>query len=197
MANKLDRLRPGVMLYFDSIRPALNRLDDLKCGQLFRAVVDYAEFGAVPELDPLVGMVFDLLVPKIDRDAEKYAESREQRQHAVYVREAKRRGEQPLTISEWRVHRELSSDIEPISPDIEKNGAYPSTSISPTPSVSPSITPSVSTSPSAWGEGKETGAGCRGEEEGNNLPPPTYQPPSEGDFEKKRSEALAKLEGRR
>lgn len=189
--------RPGVMLYFDSIRPALNRLDDRQCGALLRAVMDYAEYGAVTDLDPIVGVVFDLLVPKIDRDAEKYAESREQRQHAVYVREAKRRGEQPLSISEWRLHRDTSSDNGPISPDNESIGPYPSTSISPTPSVSPSITPSVSTSPSASGEGKETGAGCRGEEEGNNLPPPTYQPPSEGDFEKMRSEALAKLEGRR
>ena len=192
---KSDRSRPGVMLYFDSIRPALDRLDDLKCGQLFRAIVDYAEYGAVPKLDPLVGMVFALLVPKIDRDAEKYAESREQRQHAVYVREAKRRGEQPMTISEWRIHRELSSDIEPISPDIEKIGSYPSTTISSTPSVSSSITPSSTTS--GEGEGKEEREGCRGEEEGNDLPPPSYQQPSEVDFEKMRSAALAKLEGRR
>ena len=92
--------KPGVMLYFDSIRPALNRLDNEQCGALFRAILDYGEFGAVSDLEPMTGMVFDLLRPKIDRDAEKYEESREQRQHAVYAREAKRRGEQPLSFPE-------------------------------------------------------------------------------------------------
>ncbi|MCR5575687.1 MAG: DUF6291 domain-containing protein [Oscillospiraceae bacterium] len=119
--------RPGVMLYFDSVRPALNRLDDLQCGRLFRAVVDYAEYGTIPELEPLVGMAFDLLVPKIDRDAEKYEESREQRQYAVYCREKQRAGEPCLKIEEWRLSRYMppdSGNIGPISPDIEKNGSY-------------------------------------------------------------------------
>ena len=156
--------QPGFMVYFDSVRPALNRLDDTKCGQLFRAMVDYAEYGAVTDLDPLVGMVFDLLVPKLDRDAEKYEESREQRQHAVYVREAKRRGEQPLTLSEWRTNRETLSDNGPISPDNENIGPYPS------PATSTSTTTALSTSSSGSsstaGEGAETEEGCKGEGEG-------------------------------
>ena len=80
------KARPGVMIYFESVRPALSRLDNEQCGALFRAIIDYAEYGAVPDLEPMTGMAFDLLRPKIDRDAEKYEESREQRQHAVSIR---------------------------------------------------------------------------------------------------------------
>ena len=162
------KARPGVMIYFESVRPALSRLDNEQCGALFRAIIDYAEYGAVPDLEPMTGMVFDLLRPKIDRDAEKYEESREQRQHAVYVREAKRRGEEPLTLSEWRTNRELSSDNGPISPDIENIGSYPSTTISPATSTSTTTALSISSSRSSSisGEGAETEEGCKGEGEG-------------------------------
>lgn len=156
--------KPGVMLYFDSIRPALNRLDNEQCGALFRAILDYGEFGTVSDLEPMTGMVFDLLRPKIDRDAEKYEESREQRQHAVYAREAKRRGEQPLTFSEWRLHRELSSDNGQVSPDNENIEPYPSTST--TASITPTITASTSKSPSKTRARKGTREGGEGEEEG-------------------------------
>ncbi len=90
MAKAKDR--PGVMLYFDAIRPAITRLDDAQCGALLRSVMDYAQYGVVPELDPMTGLAFDMLVPKIDRDAEHYEESREQRRYAVYVREKKKNG---------------------------------------------------------------------------------------------------------
>ena len=162
------RARPGVMVYFDAVRPALSRLDNEQCGSLFRAILDYAEYGAVSDLEPMTGMVFDLLRPKIDRDAEKYEESREQRQHAVYVREARRRGEEPLTLSEWRTNRELSSDNGPISPDIENIGPYPSTTISPATATSTTtvLSTSSSVSSSTAGEGAETEEGCKGEGEG-------------------------------
>ena len=168
------RARPSVMVYFDAVRPALSRLDNEQCGSLFRAILDYAEYGAVSDLEPMTGMVFDLLRPKIDRDAEKYEESREQRQHAVYVREARRRGEEPLTLSEWRTNRELSSDNGPISPDIENIGPYPSTSISPSTSTftTPALSISSSRSSSISGERAETEEGCKGEGEGE--PEPLY-----------------------
>lgn len=185
--------RPGVMLYFDSVRPALNRLDDTQCGQLFRAVVDYAENGVSPELDALVGMVFDLLVPKIDRDAEKYEESREQRQYAVYCREKQKAGEPCLKIAEWRRSRFKPPDNESIgsiSADNESIGSYPSTSISVSPTISPSISPSTSISPSGNTARKETVEGYKGDGEGK---PPSTQRDAESDFEKKRQEAIAKL----
>lgn len=154
------------MIYFEAVRPALSRLDNEQCGALFRAIIDYAEYGAVSDLEPMTGMVFDLLRPKIDRDAEKYEESREQRQHAVYVREAKRRGEQPLTLPEWRLYRESSNDNWPISPDNENIGPYPSTTTSPTTTTTTALSTSSSGSSSTAEEGAETEEGCKGEGEG-------------------------------
>ena len=139
-----DGTRPGVMLYFDAVRPALNRMDDAQAGALFRALIAYAETGALSELDPMTALAFDLLRPAIDRDGERYESTLEQRKYAVYCRECKKRGEQPLNISEWRLLH-LSVDDRPISTDI---GSYPTTSSSPSTSPSPSSSPSSSTSSS-------------------------------------------------
>lgn len=147
---KRSQDRPGIMLYFDSIRPALNRLSNEQCGALLRAVLDYAEYGEAAELDAMAGMAFDMLRPKIDRDAKRYEETRESRQYAVYCREVKKRGEQPVGPAEWRLrqHQMLSND----------SGRYPTTSTSPSPTASTSTFPSAS--------GKTTGEGCKGEGEG-------------------------------
>lgn len=157
-----NKQRPGVMVYFDSLRPALNRLSDEQCGVLFRAILDYAQYGTTTELDPMTGMVFDLLVPKIDRDGVKYEESREQRKYAVYTREAKRRGETPVTIAEWRMHQQMLADIGPMHTD---NGSYPSASAS----VSTLATASVNPPLSASAAGEEAAEGCKGGEERENL----------------------------
>lgn len=142
------RERPGVMLYFDVLRPAIKRLDDAQCGALFRSLVEYAQYGVVPELDAMTGMAFDMLVPKIDRDAERYEESREQRQYATYVRDRKKTGEPYLSITEWRLSQD-QKDIGPISPDNENNGPYPSASPTPTTSTTTSPTAAAAASPSA------------------------------------------------
>ncbi len=174
--------RPGVMLYFDALRPAISRLDEAQCGQLLRSVLDYAQYGVVPELDPMTGLAFDMLVPKIDRDAERYEESREQRLYAVYVREMKKNGEQALSLADWRLSREASAvneNIGPLSPVIENIGPYPSTSTSPaattTPSASAPTTASApapaSASPSAStpAPAAAAGEGCKGEGEASRL----------------------------
>ena len=174
--------RPGVMLYFDAVRPAISRLNETQCGVLLRSVMDYAQYGVIPELDPMTGLAFDMLVPKIDRDAERYEESREQRQYAAYTREKKRSGEQALSIAEWRLVRLRAEqrDNGPLRPD---NGPLPSASASTATSASPS--PSAAASPSAFtatalsasaaaageeykGEGYR-GEGYRGEGEARRL----------------------------
>ena len=157
--------RPGVMLYFDAVRPAISRLNETQCGVLLRSVMDYAQYGVIPELDPMTGLAFDMLVPKIDRDAERYEESREQRQYAAYTREKKRSGEQALSIAEWRLARLRAEqrDNGPLRPD---NGPLPSASASistfPSASASPSTPKSLSPAPAAAGEGYK-GEGHRGE----------------------------------
>ena len=166
--------RPGVMLYFDALRPAISRLDEAQCGALLRSVLDYAQYGVVPELDPMTGLAFDMLVPKIDRDAERYEESREQRLYAVYVREMKKNGEQALSLADWRLSREASAvneNIGPLSPVIENIGPYPSTSTSPAAITTPSPSASAPTtasapaaaSPSSAASANTSAAGERGE----------------------------------
>ena len=177
--------RPGTMIYFSDIKPALNRMDDAQCGRLLRAIVWYAETGEQPELDGVEALVFDMLIPKIDRDGERYEESREQRQYAVYCRETKKKGEQPLTISEWRLLRLSSSDNGPISPDI---GRYPSTSTFATASTSASTTTTASAFTDASTVGKGTAGGFRGEEGGN-------QPPPSETLDQRRARLIEELEG--
>ena len=167
--------RPGVMLYFDDVRPVISRLDVTQCGVLLRSVMDYAQYGVVPELDPMTGLAFDMLVPKIDRDAERYEESREQRQYAGYVREKKRSGEPVMSIAEWRLAklRAGEPDNGPIRPDNGSmrpdNGPIPSASASPSASTSPSApaSPSASSSTSLFTDA--SGEGSKGEGEAREL----------------------------
>ena len=167
--------RPGVMLYFDDVRPVISRLDEIQCGVLLRSVMDYAQYGVVPELDPMTGLAFDMLVPKIDRDAERYEESREQRQYAGYVREKKRSGEQALSIAEWRLARLRAgeSDNGPIRPDNgpirPDNGPIPSTSASPSASTSATTTASASPSTSLSPSADTSGEGSKGEGEARRI----------------------------
>lgn len=110
------KCRPGVMVYFDAVRPALSRLNNEQCGALFRAIVDYAEFGEVSELDPMAGMAFDLLRPKLDRDSERYEEVRYRKQYAVHVREAKKKGVVIPTFEEWKTQNVGSPSPSPFNP---------------------------------------------------------------------------------
>ena len=104
MANKT---RPGVMLYFDSIRPALKYLNDGQCGALFRAILSYAEFGEIMELDSICEMVFGMLKPKIDHDAESYADTQEKRKYAVYKREAAKFNVIPFEFEDWIQYKDM------------------------------------------------------------------------------------------
>ena len=64
--------KPGVMLYFDRL-PYLNRMDDTQRGKLFLWIMEYAQYGVVPEVeDPMLGMAWDVVKPAIDLDTERY-----------------------------------------------------------------------------------------------------------------------------
>lgn len=102
--------RPGVMLYFADLRPALRRLSMEQRGALFGALLDYAELGEQPEkLDDLTGLAFDLMKEKIDRDGKRYKSNVLQRKYAVYCREQDKAGRERATFDEWE--REQSVDI--------------------------------------------------------------------------------------
>lgn len=112
--------KPGVMFYFDT-RPCIKRLTLEEKGQLFEAILDYGEFGTVPELSGAVGVAWDFLQPKLDRDSERYNQQILQKQYAVFAREVKNQGGTPVPFAEWVA-----------SPDTERNrvisgdiGQYP------------------------------------------------------------------------
>ena len=95
--------RPGVMVYF-SMRPSLNFLNDEQLGKLFRAMLDYAEYGTKPDfIDPLLGMAWSFVSSGIDRDWESYIEKVDKRKYATYCREAQKRQLEELPFEEWRV----------------------------------------------------------------------------------------------
>ena len=179
--------RPGVMIYFDSIRPALKRLDNEQCGTLFRAVLDYSEYGEIPDLEPMTGMVFDLLRPKLDRDAERYEEGREQRQYATYCREAKKKGEQPHSFDRWKALSALKNVGSPSPTPFD-----PSTS--PVPDADAVVVgdrvvvEDVDVDVDVVVDGYQPTSGNIGP-----ISPERYKQPSEQEFERLRQEAQEKL----
>lgn len=114
--------KPGVMFYFD-VRPCIRRLDAAEKGRLFEAILDYGEFGIVPDLDGALGVAWDFIQPKLDRDNGRYDRQVEQRQYAVYVREAKKKEEIPIPFEVWKHELSIESNRE-ISADV---GRYPTT----------------------------------------------------------------------
>lgn len=64
--------KPGVMLYFDRL-PYLNRMTREQRGDLFLFIMEYAQYGVVPEIeDAMLGMAWDVVKPAIDLDTERY-----------------------------------------------------------------------------------------------------------------------------
>ena len=116
--------KPGVMFYFD-IRPCIKRLTIEEKGKLFEAILDYGEYGTIPEVDGALGVAWDFIQPNLDRDTERYERQVEQKQYAAFVREVKKKGVDPPSIDVWRG----LSDIERnrlISADI---GRYPTNNL--------------------------------------------------------------------
>lgn len=93
--------KPGVMFYFN-IRPCIRRLTNEEKGRLFEAILDYGEFGMVPEVEGVIGVAWDFIQPLLDRDTERYDRQVEQKQYATFVREVKKQGGTPPTMDEWR-----------------------------------------------------------------------------------------------
>ena len=82
-----ERRKPGVLIYFD-LKPCLQRLTNEQRGVLFTAILDYAESGVLPELGDgvAVGVAWDFIKPRIDRDDEAYTTRIEQARAAANKR---------------------------------------------------------------------------------------------------------------
>lgn len=77
--------QPGVMLYFE-IRPCLARLTMDEQGQLFNAILDYGEDGTEPNFEYMLGIAWDFIKPRLERDKERYEEISRKRAEAAQAR---------------------------------------------------------------------------------------------------------------
>ena len=109
--------RPGVLFRFELL-DALEQLDPADAGQLFIAAMRYGKDGTVPTFqNPLLSVVWTFVKSAVDRDAESYDLKVLQKKYAVYVREAKKAGAEPLSFDEWKVSPDISR-YQPITGDI-------------------------------------------------------------------------------
>ena len=161
--------RPGIMLYFD-IREPLSWLPDADKGKLFDAIMEYGEFGVVPEFQGMLAMAWGFIKPKLDKDGDSYENSKAQRQYAAFCKKRGSAGLPKIGFEEWLEMDEnerkrrtttdneaqrpvvfVNGPLNPVNgPLASVNGRYPSTSTSP--STSPSTSSSSSSSTAAAAE---------------------------------------------
>ena len=67
-----DKRPPGVMLYFDEMRPILALMSLQERGELLTAIFNYAASDIEPELSERLRPVWPFVKAKIDHDAEAY-----------------------------------------------------------------------------------------------------------------------------
>jgi len=81
----MERQQPGVMLYFE-IRPCLSRLSMEEQGLLFNAILDYGEDGTEPDFEYMLGIAWDFIKPRLERDKLRYEEICRKRTEAARIR---------------------------------------------------------------------------------------------------------------
>lgn len=110
--------KPGVMFYFE-IRPCIKRLSLEEKGALFEAILDYGEYGTLPEVDGVLGVAWDFIRPRIDLDSGRYDDKVTQSKYAVAVREAKKKGLQVPSFEQWQASSQDNSN-QALSDDSER-----------------------------------------------------------------------------
>lgn len=73
--------KKSFVLYTD-LRGPLEFLSDEECGRLFRAIMDYADSGSVPAFTGALGMGFAFVRAQLDRNDEKWQQTRAKRSEA-------------------------------------------------------------------------------------------------------------------
>ncbi len=92
--------RPGFMVFYDRVS-FLDRLTDAQCGQLFRAMMDYAREGIEPFWDEIaLEVAWDVVRPMLDEDARRYQEVVERNRAKAIKRWQKNSGFKDYTCDE-------------------------------------------------------------------------------------------------
>lgn len=95
--------RPGVMLYFD-LAPVIHALTVEQGGILLRAILEYAEFGVLPDFqnDSQLPIVWLCVQGKIDRDAASYEKKCEKNSYNQYKRWQQEKGLPIQSFDDWK-----------------------------------------------------------------------------------------------
>ena len=132
--------KTGVMLYFE-LRPSLRRLSSRERLALYDAIMDYGEWGVVPDF-----------TGKLDRDDDNYARKSQVRRYAVYIRESKKDGVLPLPYEQW-----LASLPETSQPETSNDtNRYPTT----TTTATATATTTATATPTATSTATATTTDC-------------------------------------
>jgi len=104
--------RPGVMIYFD-VLPVIDSLSNAESAKLFRSILEYGKYGAVPELKGKLATIWPLIQQRIDFDATKYDMTVQRRKYAAYKRWEKAEGRVPRSFEEWQRTVDLQEEEIP------------------------------------------------------------------------------------
>lgn len=77
----MNNVKKSFVLYHD-IRTPLELLDDSDRGKLFMAILNYSEYGELPDFSGALQMAFSFIQKAIDRDSEKWEDTRKKRAEA-------------------------------------------------------------------------------------------------------------------
>lgn len=98
--------RPGIMLYFDILEP-IRVLPDADKGRLLVAMLEYGEFGTVPQFDGMLALAWGFIKPKLDRDEGSYENTKLQRKYAAFCKKRSGMNLPKIPFEEWL---EMSED---------------------------------------------------------------------------------------
>ena len=168
--------RPGFMLYFDTA-PAFERLSDEGAGRLIKAMLAYASTGELVPLDDNLALLFELIRPRLDRDAEKYEQTVQKRKYGGYRKACLDRGETPLEYEVWVEHARACTSV-------------PTATATPTAAVTATI---AATPTSATAETANTYTNLTAASAGSGKGSLRVNPDDDAEFERQRREQIAKL----
>ena len=95
-----EHKKPGVMIYFD-VAAAMEPLNYTDKGRLFQAIMNYAQYGEVPELPQKLRTLWPLLTSRMDLDSARSQRTVIHRKYAAYRRWEQHKFREPLPLVEW------------------------------------------------------------------------------------------------
>ena len=146
--------RPGIMLYFDILEP-IRVLSDAEKGRLLVAMLEYGQYGTIPQFDGMLALAWGFILPKLDRDEESYENAKVQRQYAAFCKRRNSLGLEKIPFDQWQQmtpdeRKRMSTEgNEPLRAVDSVNGRNPSTSTTTTATSSTSTTTTATTTAAA------------------------------------------------